>query len=665
MKDHLPFITRIEIKFMLTVGFFIAVLLALSFLFISNNIENNIISEVENQAKITFDQIVITRTWNSDYGGVYVEKREGVQSNPYLEMLGVHPDIEGMNGKVYTLKNPALMTREISVYANRTKPFGFHITSLDLVNPSNAPDEFETEALKTFEKGATKSTNIVERNHSRVYQYMAPLYVTNGCLTCHKNYSIGDVRGGVSVFLPMEKAYASIADNRKNLFFTAIAVIGSVELLLFFLVGIFISKPIGEIMKGVTRISSGQFDYRIPVKSKDELGILSESFNRMGADLQSSYAQRTRIEEKLIISLKNWEDTIKAISDGVWILDMEGHVINSNGVYDRLIGKATDDVLNHHCYVTAHQSSDFIDECPFQKMLKTGKREVSVQNDKEHGVWLQVVVDPIFDESGKVVRAVHVVRDITEARKSGILRVEKERVEYANRAKSEFLATMSHELRTPLNSIMGFSELLKGGIYGQLNEKQDHYINNVITSSKFLLALINDILDLSKVEAGKIELVIEKMSVPGAIGEALLLIKEKASRRKVRLKLEIDPHIDYIEADKQRFKQILFNLLTNAIKFSNKEGGTVTITAKKEGDVAKFSVSDTGIGIKQKYMGKLFKEFTQVSPGISNEYGGTGLGLVISRKLVELHGGSISVESRYGEGSTFTFTLPIEARKED
>ncbi len=243
------------------------------------------------------------------------------------------------------------------------------------------------------------------------------------------------------------------------------------------------------------------------------------------------------------------------------------------------------------------------------------------------------------------------------------LRAHRDQLAYVSRAKSEFLATMSHELRTPLNSIIGFSELLKGGMYGELNEKQAHYIDNVITSSKFLLNLINDILDLSKVEAGKIELVIEKMPVPGTISETIILINEEASMHNINIEQDFDPQLDFIEADKQRFKQILFNLLTNAIKFSKKEGGTITITTKKERDMAKFSVSDTGIGIKEEDMGKLFKEFVQASPGISKEYGGTGLGLVISKKLAELHGGSFSVESRYGEGSTFTFTLPIKAKE--
>lgn len=454
----------------------------------------------------------------------------------------------------------------------------------------------------------------------------------------------------------------SHADFIQNIVFLIgmIAVIGS--LILGYGISKNIANPVMKLRDAAENIGKGNLSARIEITSKDEIGELATSFNRMGSDLQKLDNERLNIEENLKVSLKNWEDTFKAISDGVWILDMEGHVLHSNGVFERLLGIETKDVLNNHCYRIAHHTSEFIEECPFKKMLQTGKRAAVELEDKERGVWLYVVVDPIFDEAGHVTRAVHIVRDITETKKAETLRIEKERVEYANRAKSEFLATMSHELRTPLNSIMGFSELLKEGMYGELNEKQAHYINNVLTSSKFLLELINDILDLSKVETGKIELVRERMSVPGTISETIVLIKEKASKHNVHIKQDFDPQLDFIEADKQRFKQILFNLLSNAIKFSKKEGGTVAITAKKESDMAKFSVSDTGIGIKEEDMGKLFKEFAQANPEISKNYGGTGLGLAITKKLVELHGGNIAVESRYGEGSTFSFLLPVSSR---
>jgi signal transduction histidine kinase len=197
---------------------------------------------------------------------------------------------------------------------------------------------------------------------------------------------------------------------------------------------------------------------------------------------------------------------------------------------------------------------------------------------------------------------------------------------------------------------------------GELSKKQKHFVDNILTSNQFLLTLINDILDLSKIEAGKIELLIEKMSVTATIEETLSLIKEKASKHNILLKTEFDPEIEFIEADKQRFKQILFNLLSNAVKFSKEEGGVVTITAKKEGDMAKISVSDTGIGIKEENISKLFRKFEQLESEIGKKYGGTGLGLSITKQLVELHGGTIAAKSKYGEGSTFIFMLPLKAK---
>jgi PAS domain S-box-containing protein len=276
---------------------------------------------------------------------------------------------------------------------------------------------------------------------------------------------------------------------------------------------------------------------------------------------------------------------------------------------------------------------------------------------------ISLTVSPMLDADRKISGMSAIMRDITERKKAEEVHLENVRLTLANKAKSEFLATMSHELRTPLNSIIGFSELLKQGGHGALNEKQEHYSNNVIASGKHLLSLIDGILDISKVEAGKMDIYIEKMPVPETINETLELIKERASKHNVILEKEFDPELDFIEVDRQKFKQIFFNLLSNAVKFSKSDGGKVTVTTKKEGDRARFSVSDTGIGIKEEDRGRLFKSFEQLDSGISRSYGGTGLGLAISKKLVELHGGKIMAESKYEEGSTFTFYLPIISKK--
>ncbi|MFA5725652.1 MAG: ATP-binding protein [Candidatus Omnitrophota bacterium] len=236
----------------------------------------------------------------------------------------------------------------------------------------------------------------------------------------------------------------------------------------------------------------------------------------------------------------------------------------------------------------------------------------------------------------------------------------------ANRAKSDFLANMSHELRTPLNAIIGFAEVLQDQFFGPLNEKQKKYVDNINTSGRHLLSLINDILDLSKVEAGKMELEPEELSLKKDVLEpALTLLQEKALKHNISLSLAVEPRADMnILADAKKLKQIMFNLLTNAVKFTP-DGGSVEISAKRSkgaeaGDFIEISVKDSGIGIKPEDLAKLFQTFSQIESTYSKTVEGTGLGLALTKKLVELHGGKIRVESEFGKGSKFIFGIPVK-----
>jgi two-component system cell cycle sensor histidine kinase PleC len=256
------------------------------------------------------------------------------------------------------------------------------------------------------------------------------------------------------------------------------------------------------------------------------------------------------------------------------------------------------------------------------------------------------------------------IEDITERKKLEELRLENERMVSANKAKSEFLTIMSHELRTPLTSVIGYSIILEGKTQGELNEKQRFFVDNILKSSKHLLDLINNFLQLAKSEAGKQQqMVFEEITIPDAINEIFKLFKENAKEHDIILRKEFDPEMQSLQADKRALKQILFNLLSNAIKFSKKEGGIITISTKRENDRAKISVADTGIGIKEEDIPRLFQKFEQLDPGISRKYEGSGLGLAITKQLVDMHGGKIWVESKYGEGSNFIFLLPIGGKK--
>jgi len=234
-----------------------------------------------------------------------------------------------------------------------------------------------------------------------------------------------------------------------------------------------------------------------------------------------------------------------------------------------------------------------------------------------------------------------------------------QQLEVANRHKSEFLANMSHELRTPLNAIIGFSEVLLERMFGELNEKQAEYLQDVLSSGRHLLSLINDILDLSKIEAGRMELEHTAFDLPTALANALTLIQERASRHGIALDLTVDKRLGDFVGDERKIKQILLNLLSNAVKFTP-QGGRVSVKAMPADGAVEISVSDTGIGIASEDQEVIFEEFRQVGSDYSQKREGTGLGLTLTRKFIEMHGGKIWVKSEVGKGSTFTFTLPVK-----
>jgi len=287
--------------------------------------------------------------------------------------------------------------------------------------------------------------------------------------------------------------------------------------------------------------------------------------------------------------------------------------------------------------------------------LRIGNRDIVISADKQQIVELLFATfEDLKRMNDQLIESQQKVKEYAKTLEAANLELER-----ASRFKSEFLANMSHELRTPLNSIIGFSELLEDQGFGPLTEKQNRYVHNVWTSGKHLLDLINDILDLSKVEAGKIELHMETFSLREALGAALTMVRPQAAKKRMSLRSELVPETT-VTADPLRLKQIMYNLLSNAIKFTP-EGGQVGVTARTVEDaVVEIAVTDTGIGIRAEDLPKLFREFSQIGGEYARAQHGTGLGLALSKRLVELHGGKIWAESEgENKGSTFTFTLPI------
>jgi signal transduction histidine kinase len=277
-------------------------------------------------------------------------------------------------------------------------------------------------------------------------------------------------------------------------------------------------------------------------------------------------------------------------------------------------------------------------------VIFVGREQVSPFTDKEIAL-----LKTFSDQAAIAIQNTHLFNEIQE--KSAQL-------EIANKHKSDFLANMSHELRTPLNAIIGFSEVLMDRMFGELNEKQADYLKDIHESGKHLLSLINDILDLSKIEAGRMDLDLATFHLPTALSNAMTLIRERAQRHGIQLGLDVDSRLGEFQADERKVKQILLNLLSNAVKFTP-DGGRVDVIAKMDTTKVAIAVQDTGIGIAPEDQAAVFEEFKQVGRDYTRKAEGTGLGLALTKRFVELHGGEISLASTPGKGSTFTITLPI------
>ena len=301
-----------------------------------------------------------------------------------------------------------------------------------------------------------------------------------------------------------------------------------------------------------------------------------------------------------------------------------------------------------------------------ESVTSTGHWEGELEHARKDGTPLTVASRWTLqrDESGAMKGIIEMNYDVTDRKRiAQVLQQKNDELLQASRAKDTFLANMSHELRTPLNGIIGFSEILADELPGPVNAKQKEYLGDILSSGRHLLQLINDLLDLAKVGAGKMDFYPEAFAVQGAVEEACQVVRPGADRKQITLLTTSASEIFVVCLDRQRFKQILLNLLSNAVKFTRDRGTVEVSTAPLDPDRFSLSVRDTGIGIAPEDIQRIFKEFEQLDSGAGRMYQGTGLGLALTRKLVSMQGGTISVTSEVGRGTTFTVVLPVESAK--
>ena len=471
-------------------------------------------------------------------------------------------------------------------------------------------------------------------------------------------------------------------------------------------------RPIRALTEGAGRIGAGDLGHRLEVHSGDEIETLAEQFNTMTSQLRESYSN---LEQKVEERTRELSETLQQqTATGEILSVISSSPTDTQPVFDAIVRSSVKlcDGLFGAVYLLRDGLVHLGAHHNFSPALLEGLRQVlpapptralgagrailtqavvhipDIRLDEDYGgpsltgvmEHRSVLCVPMLREGSTVgtivvgraepqpfsdkqiallrtfadqaVIAIENVRLFTE------LDDKTRQLEIANRHKSEFLANMSHELRTPLNAVIGFSEVLLERMFGEVNEKQEEYLNDILSSGKHLLSLINDILDLSKIEAGRMELEAQPFDLPAALDNALTLIRERAARNSIGLVVHVDPGISEILADERKIKQVLLNLLSNAVKFTP-EGGKITMSAALNGTAVEVSVADTGIGIAAEDQKAIFEEFRQVGDDYARKREGTGLGLALARRLVELHGGTLSVASEVGKGSTFTFSIPV------
>jgi len=397
--------------------------------------------------------------------------------------------------------------------------------------------------------------------------------------------------------------------------------------------------------------------------------------------------ERKQMEEKLQQMVEEWSVTFDSITDLVSIHDEDFKIVRVNKAYANVFKLKSQELIGRTCYEVVHGAKEPWPNCPHKRVLETKKSATAEFFEPHLGVYLEVAVSPIFDDKGEVTSTIHLVRDITERKqmerelqeRNEQLDVQNEElqsqteelmtqqqeliektgeVERANQLKSEFLASMSHELRTPLNVIIGFSELMRDEVPGEINEEQRQCLEDVLGSSQHLLNLINDVLDLSKIESGKAELNLTNLALSEAIEPLTRTMLPVLAAGQLSLDIEIEKELPLVQADKAKVSEVLLNLLSNATKFTL-GGGKLKIEAVRKGNWCQVSVIDNGIGIKEEDQEQIFEPFCQLDNPLTKEKRGTGLGLALVKQIVEKHGGRICVESEYGKGSRFTFTLPL------
>ncbi|MBF0328744.1 MAG: DUF3365 domain-containing protein [Nitrospirae bacterium] len=541
--------SKLSVKVILTCSLILTISLSISFIHIQSHQQQIIAGQIENEARVLFKQIVITRQWIADHGGIYVEKLPWTKPSQYLK----NPEIEDIGGKLYIKKTPAMVTKDLAQYTKDRELFWFHITSLKLINPENAPDAFEKDALIRFEKENLKEINTVEIiDGASYFRYIAPLYIKESCLQCHgtQGYKVGDVRGAISITLPMSKTVAMINENKNYMFFAGIITVLATMTALYFMLKKVVLSPLSNLKESISEFSKGRYSVNNNLRTGDE-----------------------------------FEDICRAFEDMTSKINEYHHTLNEK------INSATYDLTE------------------MNKKLNNANMLLQEANDK----------------------------------------------------KSDFIARASHELRTPLTSIKGAMDYISAKLTIFIDESPDQksiedlrvFFDVIKKNAERLIRMVNGMLDLERIELDAYDWKFVPVNLSHLIAETLTYLQINADEKGIFFSAIIPERLPAL-VDEDRIKQVLINLISNAIKFSP-EGSEIMLKAYTEHGYIVTEVCDEGAGIKPSSKEQIFEKFYK-----EGNKEGAGLGLSICKSIIEAHKGIIDVKTNTEKisGSCFYFKIP-------
>nr|WP_320012606.1 ATP-binding protein [uncultured Desulfobulbus sp.] len=618
----------------------VIILLVLScFLGLTVKQESMIKSSVYLSAQRLFESIVLTRRWNAQYGGVFVQKKTGMLSNPYLE----HPDISTASGLIYTLKNPALMTREISLLAEQSGHYRYHITSLKLMNLANVPDNWERESLEKFEQGVEERVQVAVVDGQQVYRFMRPLVVEDGCMSCHgkQGYQRGEVRGGISVSLPYKDIAAHLGSNRIKMAGLALSIIGIFIFLFYFVIW----RLVGHLFS-----ISGELK-----EQKQQLEYLN-------ADLDEIVNERT-------LALQESEQRFRLLFEqapvGICHIGLNGQILRVNDRFCEIFGYEVSQLLAKQFQDISFDAKKISMLGEWEELLIGEKDSFTLEQPylraDNFELWVYLTISLIRRESGEPRYFICVVEDRSERRNLQLQLQQAQKME----AMGTLAGGIAHDFNNILTPILGYTEMLMED--SQANEKQYNSLQAVFNAATRAQELIRQILTFSRRNDTEqhplnITLVVKEVLkllrsfLPSSVEICHLLTKEDC----------------IVRANPTQIHQVMMNLCTNAYQAMEEGSGTLTVELDIQhlenteellslpaGRYGVLLVKDTGCGMDAITIERMYEPyFTTKDKGE-----GTGLGLAMVHAIVEDLGGAIEVVSTPGKGTCFTVYFPIVVRE--